>query len=550
MSNNLINTAMSGLNAAQAALSTASNNISNVTTAGYNRQTAVISQNTGTNTAQGYIGNGVVTSGVNREYNQFIVNQLRSASTTNSALTAYSNQVSQIDDLLSDSTNSLSTTMQTFFTNLQSMVSNPGDDAARQTVLGSAQGLANQFQSTDKYLKDMESGVNQQISDNVDLVNNYAKQIATLNNQISRARGAAGSEPNALLDQRDQLVSELNDLVGVSVTQQDGDTMNISVAGGLMLVQGGNAYNLEAVPSSSDPSRLTIGYNRGTGTSEVPESQITTGTLGGLLSFRSESLDTARNQLGQLAVTLGDQFNQIHEAGYDLEGDEGGAFFSFTGPTTLGNVKNSGTADMTATYTDTTKVQASDYTLKYNGSSWSVTRVSDGAAISATTGTDSNGKPSLSFDGVSVSVSGSAATGDSFTLKTVSNAAGNFNVAITDSSKIAAASTATSGVSDNRNAQKLLDLQTSKVVQGKTTLSGAYASLVSDIGNQTSTAKLNNTTQGNIVTQLTAQQQSISGVNLDEEYGDLQRYQQYYLANAQVIQTAGTIFNALMDLRG
>ncbi|MDU6411520.1 MAG: flagellar hook-associated protein FlgK [Yersiniaceae bacterium] len=550
MSNNLINTAMSGLNAAQAALSTASNNISNVTTAGYNRQTAVISQNTGTNTAQGYIGNGVVTSGVNREYNQFIVNQLRSASTTNSALTAYSNQVSQIDDLLSDSTNSLSTTMQTFFTNLQSMVSNPGDDAARQTVLGSAQGLANQFQSTDKYLKDMESGVNQQISDNVDLVNNYAKQIATLNNQISRARGAAGSEPNALLDQRDQLVSELNDLVGVSVTQQDGDTMNISVAGGLMLVQGGNAYNLEAVPSNSDPSRLTIGYNRGTGTSEVPESQITTGTLGGLLSFRSESLDTARNQLGQLAVTLGDQFNQIHEAGYDLEGDEGGAFFSFTGPTTLGNVKNSGTADMTATYTDTTKVQASDYTLKYSGSSWSVTRVSDGAAISATTGTDSNGNPSLSFDGVSVSVSGSAATGDSFTLKTVSNAAGNFNVAITDSSKIAAASTATSGVSDNRNAQKLLDLQTSKVVQGKTTLSGAYASLVSDIGNQTSTAKLNNTTQGNIVTQLTAQQQSISGVNLDEEYGDLQRYQQYYLANAQVIQTAGTIFNALMDLRG
>ncbi|MBS0967473.1 flagellar hook-associated protein FlgK [Chimaeribacter arupi] len=550
MSNNLINTAMSGLNAAQAALSTASNNISNVTTAGYNRQTAVISQNTGTNTAQGYIGNGVVTSGVNREYNQFIVNQLRSASTTNSALTSYYNQVSQVDDLLSDSTNSLSTTMQTFFSNLQSMVSNPGDDAARQTVLGSAQGLVNQFQSTDKYLKDMESGVNQQISDNVDLVNNYAKQIATLNNQISRARGAAGSEPNALLDQRDQLVSELNDLVGVSVTQQDGDTMNISVAGGLMLVQGGNAYSLEAVPSSSDPSRLTIGYNRGNGTSEVPESQLTTGTLGGLLSFRSESLDPARNQLGQLAVTMADQFNQIHEAGFDLEGDAGGAFFSFTGPTTLGNVKNSGTADMSVTYTDTTKVQASDYTLKYNGSSWNVTRVSDGAAITATSGTDSDGNPSLSFDGLSVSITGAAAGGDSFTLKTVSNAAGNLQVAITDSSKIAAASEATSGVSDNRNAQKLLDLQTSKVVQGKTTLSGAYASLVSDIGNQTSTAKLNNTTQGNIVTQLTAQQQSISGVNLDEEYGDLQRYQQYYLANAQVIQTAGTIFNALMDLRG
>lgn len=70
------------------------------------------------------------------------------------------------------------------------------------------------------------------------------------------------------------------------------------------------------------------------------------------------------------------------------------------------------------------------------------------------------------------------------------------------------------------------------------------------MGNQTATAKTNSTAQANIVTQLTAEQQSISGVNLDEEYGDLQRFQQYYLANAQVIQTASTLFNALLDLRG
>jgi flagellar hook-associated protein 1 FlgK len=64
-----------------------------------------------------------------------------------------------------------------------------------------------------------------------------------------------------------------------------------------------------------------------------------------------------------------------------------------------------------------------------------------------------------------------------------------------------------------------------------------------------STLKTNNTAQTNIVTQLSAQQQSISGVNTDEEYGDLQRYQQYYLANAQVIQTASTIFDAIINIR-
>lgn len=69
----------------------------------------------------------------------------------------------------------------------------------------------------------------------------------------------------------------------------------------------------------------------------------------------------------------------------------------------------------------------------------------------------------------------------------------------------------------------------------------AYASLVSDIGNKTATLKTSSATQGNVVTQLSNQQQSISGVNLDEEYGNLQRFQQYYLANAQVLQTANAI---------
>ena len=72
---------------------------------------------------------------------------------------------------------------------------------------------------------------------------------------------------------------------------------------------------------------------------------------------------------------------------------------------------------------------------------------------------------------------------------------------------------------------------------------------MSDVGNKTSTLKVTSTTQNNVVTQLSNQQQSISGVNLDEEYGNLQRFQQYYLANAQVLQTASTLFDALLSIR-
>lgn len=550
MSSSLINTAMSGLNAAQAALSTVGNNIANVSVAGYNRQTTIINQSNGTATGAGYIGNGVTVTGVNREYNSFVVKQLLGSSATSSALSTQLDQASSIDDLLGDSSTGIDATMATFFKGLQTLTSNASDSAARQAVLGEAQGLTAQFNSSAKYLNDMNTAVNQQISQNVDQINTYATQIAKLNSQITATRGSTGQEPNALLDQRDQLVSQLNDISGVVVTQQDGDTYNVSFANGMPLVNGGNAKTVVAMASSADPTKLTVGMTQPDGTvTELQESRLTTGSLGGTLAFRKDNLEPAINQLGQLALSMADSFNSTNKAGFDLNGDAGTNFFSFTGATTVGNVKNTGTANISVAYTDTTAVKASDYTMAYNGTGWDVTRVSDGAKISPTAGTDASGNSTLNFDGLAVSVTGTPSAKDSFTLKTVSNVAGSLNVAISDSSLIAAAGAADSGVSDNTNAQKLLNLQTAKLVEGKSTLSGAYASLVSNVGNQVSTLTTTSTAQANIVTQLTAQQQSISGVNLDEEYGDLQRYQQYYLANAQVVQTASTIFDAIINLR-
>ncbi|CNE34936.1 flagellar hook-associated protein FlgK [Yersinia nurmii] len=550
MSNNLINTAMSGLSAAQYALSTVGNNITNFQVAGYNRQNAIFAQAGGTLSPAGFLGNGVNVTGVNREYNSFINNQLRSAQTQSAGLTTYYNQISQIDNLLADKNNSLSVTMQDFFSNLKGLETLPNDDATRKTVLGKAEGLVNQFKNADKYLQDMNNGVNQKISDSVTQINNYSEQIAKLNDQITRLRGSSGSEPNALLDQRDQLVSELNTIIPVTVTQQDGDAYNVSFAGGLSLVQGSNSYNMRAIPSSADGTRMTIGYDRGLGgVAELDESRITSGSLGGTLKFRSEALDSARNQLGQLALVMADSFNQQHEKGFDINGDPGEKFFSFAQPNSVSNSKNTGTGHLDVSYSNTSEVQASDYSMEFDGTNWQVTRLSDNSKITPKTEVDG----SLSFDGLNVSVGAGVAANDKFTIKPVANTISNLDVAIKDSSKIAAAGVDPTGVDggkgDNNNAKALLELQNKQLVNGKATLSGAYAGLVSNVGNQTSTAKVNSTAQFNIVKQLDEQQQSISGVNLDEEYGNLQRFQQYYLANAQVIQVASTLFNSLLEIR-
>ena len=544
----LINSAMSGLSAAQAALNTVSNNISSYNVAGYTRQTTILGASNSTLTGGGWVGNGVYVSGVQREYDSFITNQLRAAQNQSSGLTTRYQQMSKIDDVLSDTTNSISTTLQDFFKSLQTLVSNAEDPAARQTVLGKADGLVNQFKVNDQYLRDQDSQVNTAISTSVDQINNYAKQIANLNDQISRLTGVgAGASPNNLLDQRDQLVSELNKIVGVEVSVQDGGTYNISFGNGYSLVQGSKTNQLAAVASSADPTRTTVAYvDDVAGNVEIPEKLLNTGSLGGLLTFRSEDLDNARNTLNQLALVFADAMNTQHEAGFDANGAAGGALFNMGSPAVVGNSHNSVPgATMTASVTDSSKVQATDYKFEFNGTDWTVTRLSDKTSFTATP--DASGK--MTFDGLTVNVSGTAATKDSFTVKPVVNTIVNMSLAISDESKLAMASAADGGESDNRNGKALVDLQNSKVVGGNKTFNDAYAALVSTVGSTTASLKTSSQTKANVATQLSNQQQSISGVNLDEEYGNLQRYQQYYLANAQVLQTANTLFDALINIR-
>ena len=156
--------------------------------------------------------------------------------------------------------------------------------------------------------------------------------------------------------------------------------------------------------------------------------------------------------------------NTQHAKGFDTEGDAGGKLFDIGAPAVLGNSKNSGSAAVTATVNpaESAKVQATDYKMEFDGSSWKITRLSDKTTVNATN--DGNGN--LSFDGLTVNVSGAANNKDSFIVKPVANAIVNMDLAISDESKLALASDPTGGESDNRNGQALLDLQKSKEVGG------------------------------------------------------------------------------------
>jgi len=643
---------LSGLNAAQNALNTSSNNISNVYTPGYNRELAQL--------GEGRVGGGVRVNDIERQFNTYVADQLNSAKTQSSALNTYYSQVTQIDNLLADRAAGLAPLMQNFFSSLEDLAASPSDPAARQGVLGQANTLSSQFRSFDGYLQDMQGNINGQIKDEVTQINNTTEQIAGLNKEIALARARSGEAPNSLLNQRDQLVSELNERMDLRLNIQDGKTYNISLPNGQPLVTGTDSFQLEAVQADYDPQRTVVGYRDGGGNVvQLDESTITGGALGGLMAFRSETLDKTQNQIGQLSVSLATAFNEQHKQGVDLNGDQGKNFFAVRDPQTYADKSNSLPAvTITSAEFDPDQVdalRATDYTVSFEAGEPVVTRKDNGQVVDFDQDAwDDDGE--LNFGGVSIQFSGVPQDGDRFEIQPVRRAANGMEVNIADVDKIAAGDAGfinvgnntgnsferegdlnvsdlgissdafaenrkyqfevesdgtvgtltvqpatdimlngttvdasdisdielevgdeieVDGISftvgdlpdagetssltvsqtifasgDNRNALALQDLQSQSIVGASATVTGAYASIVSDVGNRTNITEVNLDARQGLTDQLRAVQQSESGVNLDEEAANLIRYQQYYQANARVIDTAGTLMDTILNLRG
>ncbi|MGL6252562.1 MAG: FlgK family flagellar hook-associated protein, partial [Billgrantia desiderata] len=175
---------LSGLNAAQNALNTTSNNISNVYTPGYNRELTILGQSRA--------DAGVQVNAIQRQFNQYVANQLNAATSASSALKTYENQISQIDNLLADREAGLAPLRQNFCSSLEDLAGAPSDPAARQGLLGTANTLTAQFRAFDGYLQDMQEGINGQIKDEVTQINNMTEQLATLNREIALARARSG----------------------------------------------------------------------------------------------------------------------------------------------------------------------------------------------------------------------------------------------------------------------------------------------------------------------------------------------------------------------
>lgn len=664
MSNTLMNLGVSGLNAALWGLTTTGQNISNAATPGYSVERPVYAEASGQYTSSGYMPQGVNTVTVQRQYSQYLSDQLNGAQTQGGALSTWYSLVAQLNNYVGSPTAGISTAITSYFTGLQNVANNASDPSVRQTAISNAQILGDQLKAAGQQYDALRQSVNTQLTSTVSQINTYTAQIAQLNQQISAA-SSQGQPPNQLMDQRDLAVSNLSSLAGVQVVRNDSG-YSVFLAGGQPLVVADKSYQLATVTSSSDPSELTVvsqgiaGANPQGPNQALPDASLSGGALGGLLAFRRQTLDPAQAQLGALATSFAAQVNAQNALGVDLAGKPGGNLFTVTNPTVYSNQGNTGNASLSVSFASASQPTTSDYTLSYDGTKYTLTDRASGSVVD-----QKAGPMPVSLGGLNFSFSsGAMNAGDQFTVLPTRGALTGFGLATTSGSAIAAASpvvaaasktnigtakitqgavsagyqvpttptkltydaasqslsgfpagttvtiagtpptsvTITSptdsvpynatagakltinsttqpapagvmngvtvtlsgapsdgdtftigpyagGTSDGSNAQALSQLVTAKALGGgTTTLTGAYANYVNAIGNTASQLKSSSAAQTSLVGQITTAQQSVSGVNQNEEAANLMQYQQLYQANAKVIQTAATLFQTVLGL--
>jgi len=430
MGSSLFSIGLTGLNAAQAGLITTSHNISNAGTAGYSRQNTVQSTNPAMFTGSGFFGEGTRVDTVKRAYNAFLNNQVLSADTKYNEYNTYSTEIAQIDNMLADATVGLSPALESFFGGVQEVAANPSSIPARQSMISTAESLVSRFRNLSDRLDDVRGGLESQIGETVGAISTYANNIAEVNNKIMIAQQAGTAQPaNDLLDRRDQLIQELNQLVRVSTNVDSDGSMSIFIGTGQPLVVGTIATSLKALPSISDPSRLDANIlTQNGGAIAIPESLLGGGKLGGLLAMRSGALDSAQNQLGLIALGVGTAFNAQHALGQDLNGKLGGDFFN-QAEVSITRYSNASTAFPAVDFTDVSKLSGDDYKLTFTDTvgSYTLKRVSDGAAVAA------------ADVGLSITPNATSMVGDSFLIQPTRYAAGNFAVTLTDTRMVAAA---------------------------------------------------------------------------------------------------------------
>ena len=353
-------TAMSGLRANQAALSIISSNVANANTPGYVTQNANQIE-----VASGGFGSTVQTTGVNRQLDLFVQNQLRTETGGSAYATQISNILGQLQSVYGTpgGNGTLETALNNFTTSLQSLSNNPSDSSAQAVALQAAQSLAAELNTTTQGIQSLRTNVDQDIGNSANQANTDLSQIAQINTQL---QGLSPTDPQAatLMDQRDGAINDLSKLVDIRVVTDSSNQANIFTTTGSQLVSAGFAsqFNFSSAgaltptslynanPAKNGVGTLSLHLPNGANIDVVANNIVSSGQIAADLKLRDQTLAQAQTQVDQFAATLASSLSDQTTAGTAVTGPPAAGFAVNTSNVLPGNTVN-------LTYTDSSNIQ-------------------------------------------------------------------------------------------------------------------------------------------------------------------------------------------------
>lgn len=357
----IIYNALSGALAAQAALSTASQNVANVMTPGYTRQ-GVMLTSVQLSGALHSPGDGVQVSSLIRFSDGYKNLQMWQAASELGQRTTGQPYMTQLEQVMGDDTSNINSGMDTFFGALNAASVEPTSSPLRQQVVTAADALGQRFNSLRQLLSVQRQSIYQQRTAIVSQVNDAAATIATLNQQIVSASTSGVSGSN-LMDARDKKIDELASMVGIQVIDQPDGTRSIAMRDGQPLVVGTKSATMSVQNNSSGTQTLKLNFAN---ESFTLTSGNLGGQLGGLDDFEGKMLTPLTQSITDMASSVASKFNTQMSAGFALDGTAGTALFKFdpTSTSAMLTVDPGATAQHLAFSSDPTQQGNSDNLLK------------------------------------------------------------------------------------------------------------------------------------------------------------------------------------------
>jgi len=436
----ILDIGVSALLSFQNSLNTTGHNIANSDTEGYSRQRTLLSTQIPELRGYGWMGSGVKVSGVERYTDQFLSTQVRSAQSVSQQLEIYADFAGRLDNIVADPNVGLDPALQDFFDAMQIVADDPSSIPSRQVLLSESGSLVDRFRDLNRQFTDLRLQINRQMESVTTEINAIANSLGQANQGIVEAIGASGGDdPNDLLDRRELLLSELSKRADITIVPQDDGAWTVFIGKGQSLVMGSTVATLGTRPGLSDVSELDIIISDSIGNRVITD-QLNGGEIGGLIDFRNKILNPGQNQLGLVAIGIGESINAQHQLGLNLNSTQGSRVFSSPVILPYAHDNNASAVTLAASIVDSGNLTASDYRLESGGGNlYTLTRLSDNKTFAIDTG-GAYPYTTAELDGMTLQISGAASLGDKFIIQPTRNAAEQIRLEISDPRDFAAAS--------------------------------------------------------------------------------------------------------------